>query len=231
METKRNLKYFTTKGLSPLSIVGLVLIVAGIIIAAGIIRDMGVMLVLIGIGCLVFSASATAKETDIDYQVSEKIKDLEEQAMIKYEVYEKDFLTIVNPAKLFGYDYIGEGVHFKHGGDGKNRTSVYNGIQIFYTEDKLYIHGRRFSLINDLDDTEFGGSFSYLDLDHAEYESREMPLPKDRKVTYQVFKIVDNNGKAVCEVSVSYGADVDKTIEEINHVIRLKKRDAGVLKA
>ena len=58
-----------------------------------------------------------------------------------------------------------------------------------------------------------------------------MPLPKDRKVTYQVFKIVDNNGKAVCEVSVSYGADVDKTIEEINHVIKLKKRNAGVLKA
>lgn len=230
METKRNLKYFTTKGLSPLSIVGLAIIVAGFIVS-GIIRDMGVMLVLIGIGFLVFSASASAKETDIDYQVSEKIKDLEEQAMIKYEVYEKDFLTIVNPAKLFGYDYIGEEVHFKHGADGKNRTSVYNGIQLFYTEDKLYIHGRRFSLINDLDDTEFGGAYSYLDLDRADYETREKPLPKDRKVTYQVFLIYANDGKPVCEVSVSYGADVDKTIEEINHVINLKKRDAGVLKA
>lgn len=231
METKRNLKYFTTKGISPLSAVGLAIIAIGAIIAVGIIRDMGVLLVLIGIGCLVFSASATAKETDIDYQVSEKIKDLEEQAMIKYEVYEKDFLTIVNPAKLFGYDYIGEDVHFKHGADGKNRTSVYNGIQLFYTEEKLYIHGRRFSLINDLDDNEFGGAFNYLELSHADYETREKPLSKDRKVTYQVFLIYANDGKPVCEVSVSYGADVDKTIEEINHVINLKKRDAGVLKA
>ena len=57
-----------------------------------------------------------------------------------------------------------------------------------------------------------------------------MQLPKDRKVTYQVFKIIDNDGKAVVEVSVSYGADVDKTIDEINHVINLKKRDAGILK-
>ncbi len=230
METKRNTKYFTIKGLSPLAIVGAVFCVLGLIVSIGINGDMGMLLILIGVGCFVFAASGTAKETDIDFQVSEKIKDLDERAMIKYEVYEKDFLTIVNPAKLYGYDYVSEGVYFKHGGDGKNRTSSYNGIQLFYTEDKLYIHGRRFSLIDDTEDNEFGGVYDYLSLSHADYEEREMLLPKDRKVTYHVFKILDNNGKAVVEVSVSYGADVDKTIDEINHVINLKKRDAGLLK-
>lgn len=229
METKRNSKYFTTKGLSPLAIVGLVFCGLGLV-AMGISSDMGMLLILVAIGCFVFSASGTAKETDIDFQVSEKIKDLDERAMIKYEVYEKDFLTIVNPAKLYGYDYVSEGVYFKHGGDGKNRTSMYNGIQLFYTEEKLYVHGRRFSLIDDTVDNEFGGVFDYLTLSHADYEACEMQLPKDRKVTYHVFKIFDNNGKAVVDVSVSYGADVDKTIEEINHVINLKKRDAGVSK-
>ncbi len=150
--------------------------------------------------------------------------------MIRFEVYEKDFLTIVNPAKLHGYDYITEGVYFKHGADGKNRTSMYNGIQIFFTDKKLYVHGRRFSLIDDTIDSEFGGSWNYIDLDHAEYVEREMPLPKNRKVTYQVFQIIDNSGEKIVELSVSYGADVDKVIDDINHVIRLRKRDAGIIK-
>ncbi|MBR0303836.1 MAG: hypothetical protein IJQ80_08295, partial [Clostridia bacterium] len=135
------------------------------------------------------------------------------------------------PAKLHGYDYISDGVYFRHGADGKNRTSRYNGIQIFYTDNKLYVHGRSFSLLDNSDDMEFGGSWKYIDLDRAECEEREMPLPKNRKVTYQVFKVVDNNGKCVVEISVSYGADVDKVIDDINHVIKLKKRDAGLLKA
>ena len=120
-----------------------------------------------------------------------------------------------------------DGVYFKHGADGKNRTSMYNGIQIFYTDKKLYVHGRRFSLIDSTDDNEFGGSWNYIDLDRAQFENREMPLPKNRKVTYQVFEIIDNAGNKVVEISVSYGADVDKVIEDINHVINLKKRDSA----
>jgi len=228
METKKNYKYFAKRGLSPLSIVGLVLIVVGVIITVGGIKGLDMMFYIGGIACLVLASSGRAKESDINYQVSEKIKDMEERAMIRFEVYEKDFLKIVNPAKLHGYDYISEGVYFKHGADGKNRTSKYNGIQIFYTDKKLYIHGRRFSLLDDTDDVEFGGSWNYLDLDRAEFEEREMPLPKNRKVTYQVFEILDNEGNKIVELSVSYGADVDKVIEDINHVINLKKRDAGL---
>ena len=40
--------------------------------------------------------------------------------------------------------------------------------------------------------------------------------------------IYNNAGEKVVEISVSYGADVDKVIADINHVINLKKRDAGV---
>ena len=229
MENKKNYKYFAQRGLPPFSIVGLVLIVLGIV-ALFEIKDLGIMLIIAGIACLILSTSGRAKESDLNYQVSEKIKDLDERAMIRFEVYEKDFLKIVNPAKIHGYDYISEGVYFKHGADGKNRTSKYNGIQIFYTDKKLYVHGRRFSLIDEADDETFGGSWDYLTLDKAEYEEREMPLPKNRKVTYQVFKVLDNDGNAVVELSVSYGADVDKVIDDINHVINLKKRDAGLLK-
>ena len=229
MENKKNYKYFAQHGLAPFSIVGLVLIVLGIV-ALFEIKDLGIMLIIAGVACLILSTSGRAKESDLNYQVSEKIKDLDERAMIRFEVYEKDFLKIVNPAKIHGYDYISEGVYFKHGADGKNRTSKYNGIQIFYTDKKLYVHGRRFSLIDEADDEIFGGSWDYLSLDKAQYVEREMPLPKNRKVTYQVFEVLDNDGNAVVELSVSYGADVDKVIDDINHVINLKKRDAGVNK-
>ena len=227
METKKNYKYFVRRGLSPLAIVGLVLIVGGIVVTFGGIKGLDMMFYIGGIACIVLASSAKAKEPDINYQVSEKIKDMEERAMIRYEVYEKDFLKIVNPAKLHGYDYVSEGVYFKHGADGKNRTSKYNAIQIFYTDKKLYVHGRRFSLINDIEDEEFGGVWNYTDLDRAQYEEREMPLPKNRKVTYQVFEIIDNSGNKVVEISVSYGADVDKVIEDINHVISLRKRESS----
>ena len=225
METKRNSKYFTSKGISPLSIVGLVLFGIGLFLQFSTYKSMSMLFYMIAVGCFVFAVSGSAKETDIDFQVSEKIKDLDERAMIKYEVYEKDFLTIVNPAKLHGYDYVSEGVYFKHGADGKNRTSMYNGVQLFYTEEKLYIHGRQFSLIDDLVDSEFGGVYKYTDLKCADFETREMALPKDRKVTYSVFKILDNNDKPVLYVSVGYGADVDKTIDDINHVIGLAKKN------
>ncbi len=227
MENKKNYKYFAQKGLAPFSIVGLVLLALGVI-ALFEIKDLGIMLIIAGIACLILSTSGRAKESDLNYQVSEKIKDLDERAMIRFEVYDKDFLKIVNPAKIHGYDYISDGVYFKHGADGKNRTSKYNGIQIFYTDKKLYVHGRRFSLIDEADDTIFGGSWDYTTLDRAQYSEREMPLPKNRKITYQVFEIIDNDGKAVVELSVSYGADVDKVIDDINHVINLKKRDAGL---
>lgn len=226
METKKNYKYFAQKGLSPLAIVGLVILAVGIFVGLIPIKGLDMMLYIAALACFILAISGKAKESDINLQVAKKTEDLEERAMIRFEVYPKDMLTIVNSAKLHGYDYITEGVYFKHGADGKNRTSMYNGIQIFYTEKKLYVHGRRFSLIDEADDSIFGGSWSYLDLDHAEYEEREMELPKNRKVTYQVFKIIDNDGKAVVEISVSYGADVDKVIEDINHVIDLKKRTA-----
>lgn len=227
METKRNYKYFATKGLSPLAIIGLVIIAAGIFFLFYI-RDLGLLLAMVGIACLVFASGGRAKESDLNYQVSEKTKDMEERAMIRYEVYEKDFLKIVNPAKLHGYDYVTENVYYKYGADGKRRTSMYNGIQIFYTEDKLYIHGRRFSLIDDTDDTEFGGVYNYLDLDRAEYLECEKQLPKNKVAPYNVFRIVDNKGNDVVYISVSYGADVDKVIDDINHVIGLKKKYAAV---
>ena len=230
MESKRNYRYFAQKGLSVLSIIGIALLVLGVVALIVGIKDLFMLMLIAAVACLILSSSGKAKESDINYQVSEKIKDLEEDAMKKYEVYEKDFLKIVNSAKLHGYDYITEGVYFKHGVDGKNRTSMYNGIQIFYTDKKLYVHGRRFSLLDESVDSEFGGSWNYLDLSHAQYVEREMPLPKNRKVTYQVFEIVGNDGENVVELSVSYGADVDKVIADINHVINLKKRDAGVNK-
>ncbi len=228
MENKKNYKYFAQRGLSVLSIIGLVMIVL-CVVAMFKSKDMGIMLLIIGVACLILSTSGRAKESDLNYQVAEKIKDLDERAMIRFEVYDKDFLKIVNPAKIHGYDYLSEGVYFKHGADGKNRTSKYNGIQIFYTDKKLYVHGRRFSLIDEADDEIFGGSWDYVSLDRAQYTEREMPLPKNRKVTYQVFEIIDNSGASVVELSVSYGADVDKVIADINHVINLKKRDAGLL--
>lgn len=226
METKRNLKYFTSKGLTPLMIVALAVILVGVILfIPWATRFVGVILLVVGIGLAIFAGGGKASGDDIEYQVGEKMKNMHERGMVRFELFEKS-LKYLQPITLRGYEFSDD-VYYKKGSDGKNRTSIFSAAILFFTGEKLHIHRRRFSFVDDLLDEELGGSYKYIDLDHAEV--REHPFQRavgkhTVKFTDYHFVLVGMDGTDVLDMSVEYGADVDKACEDINRIIDIRKK-------
>ena len=226
METKRNLKYFTSKGISPMTLIGLALMVIGLVLCfSHSTRLFGVLGLVAGLGVMIFAGGGKASGDDIEYQVGEKMKDMRERGMIRFELFEKS-LKFLEPMTFRGYQFD-ENVYYKKGSDGKNRTSEFNAVMLFFTADKMHIHQRHFSFIDDMIDEELGGTFRYVDLDHAEVRDPMFERDLGKRVVkfrdYH-FVIVGKDGSDVLDVSVEYGADVDKACDDINRIIDIRSK-------
>ncbi len=227
METKRNLKYFTSKGVSPLTIVAIVLLVAGLVCCAmgRFMMMTGIILIVVAIGVMIFAGSGKASGDDIEYQVGEKMRDMHEYGMKRFELFEKS-LKFLQPQTIRGYEFNDE-VYYKKGSDGKNRTSVYNAAILFFTGDKMHIHHKRFSFVDDTIDEELGGTYRYVDLDHAEVRDPMFERDLGKRIVkfrdYH-FVLVGKDGKDVLDMSVEYGADIDKLCDDMNRIIEIRTK-------
>jgi len=227
METKRNLKYFTSKGVSPLTIVAIVLLVAGLVCCAmgRFMMMTGIILIVVAIGVMIFAGSGKASGDDIEYQVGEKMRDMHEYGMKRFELFEKS-LKFLQPQTIRGYEFNDE-VYYKKGSDGKNRTSVYNVAVLFFTGDKMHIHHKRFSFVDDTIDEELGGTYRYVDLDHAEVRDPMFERDLGKRIVkfrdYH-FVLVGKDGKDVLDMSVEYGADIDKLCDDMNRIIEIRTK-------
>jgi len=227
METKRNLKYFTSKGVSPLTIVAIVLLVAGLVCCAmgRFMMMTGIILIVVAIGVMIFAGSGKASGDDIEYQVGEKMRDMHEYGMKRFELFEKS-LKFLQPQTIRGYEFNDE-VYYKKGSDGKNRTSVYNAAVLFFTGDKMHIHHKRFSFVDDTIDEELGGTYRYVDLDHAEVRDPMFERDLGKRIVkfrdYH-FVLVGKDGKDVLDMSVEYGADIDKLCDDMNRIIEIRTK-------
>ena len=185
----------------------------------------------IGICIIVYGVGRKSKPSDLDFQIYEKVKYLDETAQKRHEVYESHFSRIIRPVHLKGYDYLTEGIIFKKGTDNKNRTNVYNAAVLYFTDDTMYVYGKHFSLTDDLFDKEIVGKYKLTDLDHAEIVDDVFVYTRDEKYTYRVnihsFRVVVNDGKDAVMMSVDYGADMDTACEQINRVIQVAKERAN----
>ena len=220
MEIKRNQKYFTSKGINVILIVGLVICLLGaILLFDGNTRPFGLVILLVGSAVAVYGSGAKSGEADIDNQIHGIVKDIPEQAQIKHEVYERHFLKIINPVFLRGFDYSAEDLLCKKGPDHKFRTQAYNAAQLYFTQEKIYIYGRHLSLVDDSEGANYEISqvIPYENVDSAFVEPATVKVAgRDVKVFYFVLKLKD--GSEALKISVEYGADVDKACDDINHV-------------
>lgn len=219
METKRNQQYFASKGINVALIVGLCIIVLGIILLFGEkTNSFGLVVSLIGSVVAVFGAGAKSGEAEIDNQLYSITKDMPEQAQIKYEVYEKHFLKIINPVFLKGFDFKSPELLCKKGPDHKFRTESYNAAQLYFTKEKIYIYGKHICLIDEAEEKnyEFGGSYLYEDVDKAFIESEKIKV-NGREISVHSFGLKLKNGDIAFKFPVEYGADVDKAADDINH--------------
>ena len=141
METKRNLKYFTAPPITVPSLIGwIITIVGAILFVLPYVPYLYCILVLI-VGSLIiaFTSGGKATDSDLEFQISERIKNLQERSEKKFEVYDKSFLKMLKPINLRGYDFIGkeQPLYFKKGKDGVNRTNYFKGANLIFTNEKM----------------------------------------------------------------------------------------------
>ena len=221
METKRNQKYFAAKGINPVMIVGLVIILAGIVLLTmANTRTIGIVILLVGGAVAVFGSGAKAGEYDIDNQIYGITKEMPEQAMIKYEVYERHFLSIIKPIFLKGFDFSPKDVYCKKGSDHIYRTNVYNAAQLYFAKTKIYVYGKHITLTDASEEAnyEFGGSYPYEDVEKAYIEEKKFPV-QGKEISVYYFGLKLKSGEDAFKFTVEYGADVDKAADDINHTI------------
>ncbi len=238
MEPKRNLKYFTTHGIHPASIVGLALVLLGalgiFIFANSEFSFMAIVsigVIVVGLVILYIIHGGKATPDDLDYVIYEKVKYLDETAQKRHEVYESKFSKVIKPVYLKGYDYKPQDdLYFKKGSDNKNRTNVYHTAVLYFTKDRMYIYGKHFSLTDELFDKEIMGKYKFVDLDRAEIIDGEASFQTGKytsRVTTHTFQVIKNNGDVVLSMTVDYGADMDKAVDDINRVIAVAKDEAA----
>ena len=171
METKRNLKYFTAPPVNVLALIGWGIVVIGIILMSLFwsTRIPGLICIIVGFIVVAITSGGKSEDSDLEYQAAERVKNLQERSEKKFEVYEKSFLKMLKPIDLKGYDFEAkeEPFYYRKGKDGKHRTNYYMGCNLIFTNEKLYIFGRRFSLTDDLIDADITGSYFYNELSKA----------------------------------------------------------------
>ena len=233
METKRNLKYFTAPPFSVISIIGYVLIAAGAIYAMAFGRRstfVGIIIAIIGVSVAVFSSGGKSNDSDIDYQIAERIKNLQEMNEKKHEVYEKSFLKQRKPIDLRGYDFEPkeEPLYYKKGADGISRTNYFMGANLIFTSEKIYLLGRRFSLIDESIDEEVQGSWFYNELSKATVEEKVYEYKRGEhtmQAKYSVFSILKEDGEPILRMCVDTGADIDTYTDQITRVIATRQKE------
>lgn len=233
MEIKRNLKYFTVVGLSVVLIIGLVVLALGVVGAMiNQFRGIGIALIVLGLGIVVFGSGGKADDSDIDYACLQTIKELEEDAEKKFEIYERNFLKMIRPVHLKGFQFpeAQENFYCRKGADGKHRSNLFEGTCILFTNEKMYIYNRRCSVISEDDPENTATIVYYTKLDRVFIEEGEYTYIHGNKQyklkTYQ-FVVVDLEGNEVLRTFIDYGADADKAVDDINHVFDVRKKAAA----
>lgn len=232
METKRNIKYFTAPPINVIAIIGWVIVIVGVVLASMFwsTRIPGIITAIVGLFVVVFASGGKSNDTDVEYQAIEKIRNLQERSEKKYEVYEKSFLKMLKPINLLGYDFEAkeEPFYYMKGKDGKHRTNYFCGCNLIFTNEKVFIYGRRFSLTDDLIDEEITGNYFYFDLARAELEEKVYETKKgDRtiQVPFYVFKLIKADETEALRMCVEYGADVDKAVMDITRAITVRQKE------
>lgn len=232
METKRNLKYFTAPPVNVLSLIGWGVVIIGIILMAlfSSTRIAGLVCIIVGFIIVAVTSGGKSEDSDIEYQAAERVKNLQERSEKKFEVYEKSFLKMLKPIDLKGYDFEAkeEPFYYHKGKDGKHRTNYYMGCNLIFTSEKLYIFGRRFSMIDDLIDADVTASYFYNELEKADLEEKTYEYQKGDKtikVPFYVFKIMKTDGTEALRMCVEYGSDIDKAVENVTRAITVRQKE------
>lgn len=238
METKLDYngfrKYFEPHSKLP-KIIGCVIVALGAVgvIIGGFMMFFGFLLIVGGLCVIVFVREARPSDEQLDDAIAKKVKDLEDTAKHDIDVRER-LIKAFPPTGFKNYDMTGvedDAGRFliRRGDDNKYRTNKYSATEILFAQELLHVYMMRFYLTED-ESEETKKSVRYKELGKAWIDKRQagFVMSNDKgkgsvTLDYQVVIIENEDGSTFIEIPVSEGADVDRTVETINHLIKAKK--------
>lgn len=228
-------KYFTPINMIP-QIIGGFIVACGAIFAI-VVRHFGlyfgVIIAIVGLCVLVFARDSRPSDEDVDGAVAKKINDIDSTARQGIDIRER-LIKAFPPVLFADYDFSGwetdpENFAVQRGRDGRYRTNTYSAAEIMFAQERLHIYMYKVCLTEEKEESTTL-SERYLDLKGAKIERRTrsfvMYSGKNEKrveLEFETIVIENNSGEVIFEMPVHDGADVDKTVETVNHLIDSKK--------
>lgn len=227
MDTSRASKYFFGAQLSGWGLLG-----------------SGVLLTLTGMGAIVGlpligywawqNKDSFGRPSDEEYDaaVRAKVGDVKARALAKLGMDESE-LNMIEPIWFWGPSPKapdGKGSHIKKGKDGEYRTSSYNAVAVFFSENQVFIYQRIWSMVND-NQKETVEEYFYKDVVSVSTASEstsftEMQGKKEVSTTvnFEEFRLRTTGGDAAqAGVDRKAAPEIERQIQGMKNLVRDKK--------
>lgn len=246
MNYKRNLKYFEQVNKTYPIVISAVLIAVGFIMVIflastsglprGLMRMIGFPILTAGVVLATYISAVRIKDSELDDSAAgleESFRDAFMQKFVNSDVrrykneqrYGKPGEDHHTEPVFFGtYFFDDPAAHFKKGGDGRERSSVYSLSGFMLKPDSICIGERHVSLTEDKTD-DFFRNIPYSSLSSAEYtDTGSSATVYEGRTRYRHIVLKDKDGGTVADMPVLAAADADSYLDEIS--VRISRADA-----
>jgi hypothetical protein len=225
IDYERNAKYFeptSYKGGIVLGVIGLLFLVTG---KSGAVL---VGLLIAGLGAFLIYRQVAGRPTDgdIDRQVDAILGELPVRALEKLGL-DADEVKLIDPIFVGGHP-LGSGIRVKIGKDGEFRSSLFEGVGIFFAEQELHAYRYQVSLVKRDESSDRTDVYFYRDVVSVSTRSYSTSVPvvgetKPQTVRTELFTLTTSGGTAI-ETSMKSSDDVaGRRIQGARQLIRNKK--------
>jgi hypothetical protein len=228
IDYERNAKYFeptSYKGGIALAVIGLLLLLTGKPGAALV----GLLFAGSGVFLIYRQVAGRPTDGDIDRQVRAVLEELPPWALEKLAL-DADEVKLIDPIFVGGHRFgsLGSGIRVKRGKDGKFRSSICEGVAIFFAEQELHSYMYQASLVKKDESSQRTDVYFYRDVVSVSTRSYSTSVPvvgeaKLQTVNTEVLTLTTSGGTAVeCSMDASDDA-AGRNIQGARQLIRNKK--------
>lgn len=228
MDYEKNKRYFeevSYKGANALIVWGIIIAVIGFIVLAAAKSAVGVIFLLIGAGMIVGSVfvrkntnSKIVTDQDYEAQIANNLVGLRERAMNKLGL-DEDEVNEIEPIKLDGFRY-GNGGELKIGKDGLYRSSKYEAIMLFFSQNEVHIYKWMFDTL-EKEQRESTEVYFYKDVVSVSTQTDTIEVGST-KLDNESFKLTTTGGTYV-SVSIRDAEHAQRSINAMRALIKNKK--------
>ncbi len=230
-------KYFSPASSVPKIIGGVIIAIGAVMcLLRGMMLFLGVVVMAIGAAIFFLAKESRASDEDLDGALADMASDIDYQARLDIDVREK-VMSAFRPEVFTEFDYSGAEsspgtFRLVRGADRKYRTNRYTATEIVFAQAKLHIYKYTLNLTEEGEDAERLAE-RYVDLDSVgiDTDTREYICVNGKKsfpakIETHTMYVKKNDGSVAMRFPVGSGADVDRTVEEINRLIKTRKEKA-----